>query len=90
MSQSSDLSSLETLLALIRSGEGIPVHVRITPSDELQALRDETQHLRDELKFTREKLKRCEGYLGDEMAINSRLCELLRENGIKIPRGFNR
>lgn len=89
MSQSSEFSSLDTLLALIRSGEGIPLHVKVTPSDEVQALREEAQKLCAELQYTQEKLKRCEGFLADEMGINSRLCQLLRENGIKVPRGLN-
>lgn len=90
MSQSSDLSSLEVLLALIRSGEGIPLNIRITPSDELQALRDQVKQLTEDCDYYKKKLHQCEGYLGDECEVNERLRRLLRENGIKVPPGILR
>lgn len=82
---------LDTLLALVKEGgEGIPINVKITPSDEITALRLEKEALQAEVVSLKEKLKQCERYLADEMAFSERLVQLLRNNDIPIPKNFYR
>ena len=74
------------LLALLQSGEGIPIDLRVTPSREVQQLRDHIAALEAELQEVKRTLRHSEFQRGCEMQINDRLCDLLRQHGIKIPR----
>lgn len=79
------------LLALLtEGGEGIPIHVRITPSDELQRLRDENKQLQEDVAYWKNKLQTCEQFLSNEMAISDRLVNLLRKHDITIPKNLYR
>ena len=82
---------MASLLALLKEGgEGIPINVKISPSDEITALRLEKEALEAEVIQLKEKLKQCERYLADEMAISNRVVQLLRDNNIPIPKNFFR
>lgn len=78
------------LLAVLDGGEGIPIHVRVTPSDELQRLRDENKKLQEDVAFWKNKLQTCEHYLANEMAISDRLVNLCRQNNVTIPKNLYR
>jgi len=75
-----------TLLALLQSGEGIPISIKVSPSEEIEKLQSRIQELEDEVKFWRGKLEQCEYLYGSECQINDRLMELLRVNGVRVPR----
>lgn len=75
------------LLALVQSGEGIPFTVKVSPADDVLALRKEIEDLRGEVKFWREKLERCEYLFAAECQVTQRLIELLQDHDIRIPRG---
>lgn len=74
------------LLTLCQGGEGIPLNVRITPSDEILALRARISELEGEVKRYKETLERSEYKRGCERQISANLLELCRESGIKVPR----
>ena len=84
-------TSLAALLALlVERGEGIPIHVRITPSDELERLRRENEALQADVAYWKNKLQTCEQMLANEMAISERLANELRKHDIKIPKNLYR
>lgn len=84
-------TSLAALLALlVERGEGIPIHLRITPSDELERLRRENEALQADIDFWKNKLQSCEHMLSNEMAISERLANELRKHDIKIPKNLSR
>lgn len=74
------------LLTLCRGGEGIPLDVRITPSDEVKELRSRIAELEEEVQRAKETLQRSEFKRGGERLITERLLQLLRDNDIKVPR----
>lgn len=74
------------LLALVQSGEGIPITVHVTPSDEVQELRARISELEGEVKHWKETLQHSEFKRGAERQITENLLELLRANNIRIPR----
>lgn len=74
------------LLALCQGGEGIPLNVRISPSDDILALRARISELEGEIKRYKEILERSEYKRGCERQIRENLMELCRSNGIKVPR----
>lgn len=74
------------LLTLCQGGEGIPFNVRITPSDEVLALRARVEELESEVKFWKEKLQHSEYKRGSERQITERLMALLEDHDIRIPR----
>lgn len=76
----------ETLLALLQSGEGIPISIKLSPSEEIEQLRGRISELEEEIKFWRGKLDQCEYLYGSECQINDRLMDLVRVNGIRIPK----
>lgn len=74
------------LLTLCRGGEGIPLDVRVTPSDEVLALRQRITELEVEVAFYKEKLQHSEFKRGSERQITERLMNLLEDHDIRIPR----
>ena len=57
------------LLALVQSGEGIPINVHVTPSEQVQELRSRIAELEEELRNTKEILHRSEFKRGCEMRV---------------------
>ena len=78
------------LLALAQSGEGIPLHVKISPDDEIVALRKQIEELQAELKLWREKFDRCEFLFVSECQVTQQLIQVLQDNDIRIPRGLRK
>ena len=74
------------LLTLCRGGEGIPLDVRVTSSEEVLELRARVAELEESLRITRERLNYSEYKRGCELHINHRLHDLLKEHGIRVPR----
>lgn len=74
------------LLTLVQSGEGIPISVRLSPSDEIMELRNQIAKLEEDVKFWRDKLEFCQYKYGNERQIVERLIVLCQDNGIRIPR----
>lgn len=76
----------ETLLALLQSGEGIPISIKLTSSEEVEQLKSRIQELEEEVKVWRGRLNQAEFLYGSECRINDRLLDLLRVNGVRVPR----
>lgn len=74
------------LLALVQSGEGIPLTIRVTPSDEVNQLRERIADLEADVKFWKEKLDFCQYKYGAERQIVERLINLCNDNDIRLPR----
>lgn len=66
------------------SGSPLRLDVRVTPSDEVVALRDELRDLRRELSELRTAYDRLELNFRGECIINLELQDLLREHGISF------
>lgn len=62
------------------------LHVLLTPSDEVQALRARIAALEGELKQLREQYNRTEFLYRCETLINLQLQDLCREQQVKVPR----
>lgn len=67
------------------AGEGTPliVHVVLTPSDEVQALRAQLADVQSKLLALQQDFNRVEFWYRQEVVINTTLLDLCREHGIK-------
>ena len=74
------------LLTLCRGGEGIPLDVRVTASDEVKELQQRVADLEEELRSTKETLHRSEFRRGCEMRVRENIIDYCNDNGLKIPR----
>ena len=88
-------SSGSLLLMSLTFDRGSPdlplhLHVTLTSSDEVLRLRQELLDEQSAAIDLRTKLQRCEYLLMCEYQISEQLMQLLRDNGIKIPRRFTR
>lgn len=83
--------SSELLLALLRlleREEGLPIHVKLSPDDELLALRLRVSELEDSLEQLQREYTRTEYLYRCETAINLRLVDICRQHGIKLEASF--
>lgn len=74
------------LLAFVQSGEGIPIEVKVTPSDELQQLRQRLVDAESSIKLWQEKYDVLNYKYRNERQIVERLMDLCRDNDVRIPR----
>lgn len=74
------------LLTLCRGGEGIPLDVRVTASDEVKELQRRVAELEEELRSTKDVLHRSEFRRGCEMRVRENILDYCHEHGLKIPR----
>lgn len=79
---------LVALLSLLVEGKPFPVHVRISPDDEVLSLRQRVQELTDGLESLKRDYHRVEYLYRCETTLNLRLIDMCRANGIKLPRSF--
>lgn len=75
------------LQAVERLG-GLPVHVRVSPDDEVLSLREQVQSLTEALSGLRKEYTRAEYLYRCETVINSRLVDVCRSHGIKLEASF--
>lgn len=81
----------ELLLALLRLLEqdgGLPVHIRVSPDDELIVLRSQVEALTASLEALQRDYTRTEYLYRCETAINLRLVDMCRQHGIKLEASF--
>ena len=64
------------------------LHITLSPSEELLALRRENEDLRQELDRLRSDFKRNEYRFACESILNNKLIDLCRESGIEVPKTF--
>ena len=74
------------LLALVQSGEGIPINVHVTPSEQVQELLSRIAELEEELRSTKEILHRSEFKRGCEMRVRENIIDYCKDHGLKLPR----
>lgn len=79
---------LFVLLRLLEREEGFPLHIRVSPDDELLTLRSQVSTLTASLEALQRDFNRTEYLYRCEAAINLRLVDVCREHGIKLPVSF--
>lgn len=78
--------AVSALLAFVQSGEGIPIELKVTPSDEVQQLRQRITEFESSLKLWQEKYDVLNYKYRNERQIVERLLDLCRDNDVRIPR----
>lgn len=79
---------LYTFLRSIERVGGLPVHVRVSPDDEVLSLRQQVQTLTESLAALRRDFTHTEYLYRCETVINNRLVDVCRAHGIKLEASF--